>query len=249
MAAPQTGDGVFVGVRGGPGTQDATRIAYVNLSLRNLLTEAYGIRAYQVAGPDWIDTERYDITAKLAEGASKDQVRAMLQNLLADRFRAVIHHETRDFPIFELTVAKSGSKLQASSSAPPATADSKGQLPPAGTSMMMTVKNGVNRLIAGKQTLETLARVLENEVGTRVVDQTGIKGTYDFTLDFVRDSGRAIDQFKGLPPGPAAAPDGLGDAPGLATALQEQLGLRLEKARGPLDVIVVDQANKRPSDN
>jgi uncharacterized protein (TIGR03435 family) len=115
--------------------------------------------------------------------------------------------------------------------------------------MMMTVKNGVNRLIAGKQTLETLARVLENEVGSHVVDRTGLTGTYDFTLDFVRDSGRAIDAFKGLPPGLAATPDGLGDAPGLATALQEQLGLKLEKARGPLDVIVVDQANKIPSDN
>jgi uncharacterized protein (TIGR03435 family) len=70
-AAPQTGGGVFVGVRGGPGTQDSTRITYVNESLRNLLTEAYGVRAYQVSGPDWIDTERYDIAAKIAEGATK----------------------------------------------------------------------------------------------------------------------------------------------------------------------------------
>ena len=235
LAAPQTGDGVFVGVRGGPGTQDATRITYVNLSLRNLLTEAYRVRAYQVTGPDWIDTERYDITAKVAEGATKDQVRVMLQNLLADRLRAVVHHETRDFPIFELTVAKSGSKLQPSSSASPG--------------MMMTAKNGQNRLTASGQTLETLARVLENEVGNHVVDKTGLTGTYDFTLDFVR----AIDAFKGLPPGPAASTDrvadSLGDAPGLGTALQEQLGLRLEKARGPLDVIVVDRANKAPSDN
>jgi len=67
LAAAQTGGGTFVGVRGGPGTPDATRIAYVNESLRNLLTEAYDVRAYQVSGPDWIDTERYDITAKTAE--------------------------------------------------------------------------------------------------------------------------------------------------------------------------------------
>src|SRR5260221_14597849 len=66
-AAPQTGGGPFVGIRGGPGTQDATRITYVNESLRNLLTEAYGLKAYQVAGPEWIDTERYDIVAKVAE--------------------------------------------------------------------------------------------------------------------------------------------------------------------------------------
>jgi uncharacterized protein (TIGR03435 family) len=240
LAAPQTGGGAFVGIRRGPGTQDATRITYVNESLRNLLTEAYGVKAWQVAGPDWIDTERYDITAKIAEGAGKDQVRVMLQNLLTERFGAVVHHETRDFPIFELTIAKSGSKLRSSSSAPPAAADSNGPPPSGGTGMMMTMQNGVNRLIAGRQTLETLARVLENGVGSHVSDKTGLTGTYDFALDFVRDLGRTIDQFKGLRPGPSAAVDGLGDAPGLASALQEQFGIRLEKARGQLDVIVVD---------
>jgi uncharacterized protein (TIGR03435 family) len=209
LTAPPTGDGIFVGVRGGPGSQDATRITYVNESLRNLLTEAYGVRDYQVFGPDWIDTQRYDIAAKVAEGATKDQVRVMLQTLLADRFKVVLHHETRDFPIFELTVAKSGSKLKPSSSAPPAAADGKvpnpigsdgfPQLPTGATGMIGAMHNGVNRLIAGKQTLETLAKVLENEVGTRVVDRTGLTGTYDFNLDYVRDQGRAIGQFRGLP--------------------------------------------------
>jgi len=259
LAAPQIGGGVFVGVRGGPGTQDSTRITYVNESLRNLLTEAYAVKAYQVSGPDWIDTQRYDIVAKIAEGATKDQVRVMLQTLLADRFKAVLHHETRDFPIFELTVARSGPKLKPSSSAPPAPADGKGpnpigsdgfpQLPPGATGMMGAMHNGVNRIIAGKQTLEALARVLENEVGTRVVDRTGLTGAYDFNLDYVRDQGRAISQFTGLPPGTAPAADDFGGAPALSTALQEQLGLKLEKAKAPLDVIVVEQANKTPTDN
>jgi len=257
-AAPQTG-GTFVGVRGGPGTPDATRISYVNESLRNLLTEAYGLKAYQVAGPDWIDTERYDIVAKVADGATKDEVRVMLQNLLADRFRTILHHEAREFPIFELTVAKSGSKLKQSSSVPPAATESKAsgpigsdgfpQLPPGATAMMGAMHNGVSRLIAGRQTVEALARVLENEVGSRVVDKTGLTGIYDFTLDYVRDPGRAISQFKGLPSGAAATVEDLPDAPGISTALQEQLGLRLEKAKGPLDVIVVDQASKTPTNN
>jgi uncharacterized protein (TIGR03435 family) len=82
-----------------------------------------------------------------------------------------------------------------------------------------------------------------------VVDKTGLTGTYDFDLDYVRDQGRAISQFKGLPPAPAAAADDSGGAPALSTALQEQLGLKLEKAKGPLDVIVVDRANKTPTDN
>lgn len=258
-AAPQTGAGVFVGVRGGPGTQDPTRISYVNESLRNLLTEACAVRAWQVSGPDWIDTERYDITAKVAEGVTKDQVRAMLQQLLADRFKTVLRHEPRDFPVFELTVAKSGAKLKPSSSVPPDPAASKApnpvgtdgfpQLPPGATAMMGATHNGVSRIIAGNQTVEALAKVLENEVGTRVLDKTGLTGTYDFHLDYIRDQSRAINQFKGLPPGSPPAVDDSAEAPALSTALQEQLGLRLEKAKAPLDVIVVEKANKTPTDN
>jgi len=171
LAAPQTGDGVFVGVRGGPGTQDPTRITYVNESFRNLVMEAYGVRAYQVSGPGWIDTQRYDIAAKVAEGANKDQVRVMLQNLLGDRFRLVLHHEARDFPVFELTVARSGSKLRTSSSspAPPAATGSKApnpigsdgfpQLPHGATGMMGAMHNGISRLIAGNQTVGALAKL------------------------------------------------------------------------------------------
>jgi uncharacterized protein (TIGR03435 family) len=123
----------------------------------------------------------------VSEGATKDQVRVMLQTLFADRFKAVLHHETREFPIFELTVAKSGSKLRASSSAPPAATGSKGpnpigddgfpQLPPGARGMIGARHNGINRLIGGKQTLEALAKVLENEVGSHVVDKTGLAGS------------------------------------------------------------------------
>jgi uncharacterized protein (TIGR03435 family) len=258
LSAPQTGGGVFVGVRGGPGTKDPMRINYVNESLRNLLTEAYSVRLYQVSGPDWIDAERYDISATIAAGATKDQVQLMLQKLLAERFKAILHHEARDFPVFELTVAKSGSKLRESSSVPAAaTGDSKGsnpigsdgfpQLPPGATGMMGAMHNGISRLIAGKQTLGALAKVLENELGTKVYDKTGLTGTYDFTLDYIRDQSRALNQFKGLP-GATAADDSV-EAPAIATALQEQLGLRLIRTKAPLDVIVLDQASKTPTEN
>jgi uncharacterized protein (TIGR03435 family) len=83
-------------------------------------------------------------------------------------------------------------------------------------------------------------------VGSHVVNRTGLCGTYDFRLDYVCDPGRAISQFKGLPPGSAAAADASTEAPGLSTALQEQLGLKLERTKGPVDVIVVDRANKTP---
>jgi uncharacterized protein (TIGR03435 family) len=259
LAAPQTGGGTFVGVRGGPGTRDPTRITYVNESLRNLLTEAFGVRAYQVSGPDWMDAQRYDITATAADGATTDNVRIMLKNLLADRFKAVLHLEMRDFPIFELAVAKSGSKVRPSSSAPPPAtvsnapnpigSDGFPQLPEGATGMMGAMHNGVSRLIGRKQTLDALAKVLENELGTHVVNRTGLIGTYDFTVDYVRDQSRAISQFKGLPPPPAPASDDSNGAPVLSTALQEQLGLRLEKTKGPLDVVVLDQASKTPTGN
>jgi uncharacterized protein (TIGR03435 family) len=112
--------------------------------------------------------------------------------------------------------------------------------------MMGARHSGVNRLIAGNQTLEALAKVLESEVGTRVVDRTGLTGTYNFTLDYVRDQGRAINQFTGLSVG---STDDSSDAPGISTALQEQLGLRLVKTKAPLDVVVVDQGNKTPTEN
>jgi uncharacterized protein (TIGR03435 family) len=248
-AAQQTGGAVFAGIRGGPGTQDATRISYMNQSFRNLLTEAYGINAWQLSGPDWMGAQRYDIVAGIPEGATKDQVHLMLQNLLVDRFKAVVRRESRDFPIFTLTVAKSGSKLKPSSTEPSATAstgpnpigsDGFPQLSPGATALMGVMHNGVLRLLAGKQTMQELARALENEFGTRVVDNTGLTGTYDFTLTYVRDLGSAA----GAPVLADNSP-----APDLATALQEQLGLKVEKSRGPVEVIVLVSANKIPTEN
>lgn len=91
---------------GGAGTQDPNRISYLNESLRNLLSEAYSVRLVQIFGPAWIDTERFDIVATLAPNSTREQSRTMLQKLITDRFHAVIHHEQREFPVFDLT--KSG---------------------------------------------------------------------------------------------------------------------------------------------
>ena len=236
-AAPQTGGGTFVGFRGGPGTQDPNRISYVNESLRNLLSEAYSMKLYQVFGPAWIDTERYDIVATLAPNSARDQSRTMLQNLITIRFQAAIHHEQREFPVFDLTIAKSGSKLT-----PSAATSNPG--------MNMATKNGQGRLTGTKKTIADLAKVLEIEVGTRVVDKTGLTGNFDFTLEFVRDTGRVMSAFNGLPQLPFATADNpANDSPGLSTALQDQLGLKLDRAKGMLDVIVVDRADKTPTEN
>jgi uncharacterized protein (TIGR03435 family) len=236
-AAPQTGGGAYVGIRGGPGTQDPNRISYVNQSLRTLLGEAYSLKLFQIFGPDWIDTERFDILATLAPNSTRDQSRIMLQHLLADRFQAAIHHEQREFPVFELTVAKSGAKLTHSpeSSSP---------------GMNMMTKNGLGRLTATKKTITNLAGALEMEVGTTVVDKTGLTGDFDFTLEFVRDMGRQINAFKGIAQSqPIPVESQTTDGPGLSTALEDQLGLKLDRAKGMLDTIVLDRANKTPTEN
>jgi uncharacterized protein (TIGR03435 family) len=254
-----------------------------------LLTIAYNIKPYQISGPSWIDSERYDVTATVPEGTTKEQSSVMLQNLLAERFGIKLHHETKDLPRYELTVAKNGPKLKPAAAdpnerddapppplpngPPPIGKDGFPQLPPGrkGMMMMMTPK-GVH-MATGMSTVSNLADMLGNMLASPVVDKTGLTGAYEFTLDFSRESMQG-DPL-GMPPPPGkggAGPIGVGaivtgpgpgpapengpasaadqpDAPSLFVAVQEQLGLKLDKKRGPLDLIVIDHAEKVPTEN
>ena len=122
-SAPPAGRGVFMpGGRGGPGSNDPGRVTYNLTSLRDLLVNAYGIKHNQISGePDWLDTQRFYIVAKVPEGATKEQVKIMLQNLLADRFKLAVHRETKEMPMYALAVAGKGPKLKETtvSDAPP----------------------------------------------------------------------------------------------------------------------------------
>jgi len=113
-AAPQAGRGMMRGMRGGPGTPDPTRITYTNATLTMLLTMAYNVKRYQITAPAWFDSEGYDITAKIPEGTPMAQFRVMLQNLLAERFKVVLHKESKELPSYNLVVAKGGPKLKES---------------------------------------------------------------------------------------------------------------------------------------
>ena len=99
-------------MRGGPGSPDPGQITYSNVSLKQVLTNAYGIKSYQISGPKWLDSERFDIVAKIAMGSTKEQFQMMLQNLLAERFKLAVHHETKELPIYALVVGKGGPKLK-----------------------------------------------------------------------------------------------------------------------------------------
>lgn len=204
-AAPITGNFIRVGMRGGPGTPDPGQITYTNVTVKNVLTQAYGVKGFQISGPGWLDSERYDIVAKLPRGATKAEFMAMLQNLLAERFKLTLHREKKDLPMYALVVGKNGPKLKESAqeAAPkeggpvdgsaatmgkltmgrdgfpvlPAAAGGRG-------AMAMTMMNGNARMTANGQTMAGLAEMLSNQLDLPVVDMTGLTGKYDYTLYF-----------------------------------------------------------------
>jgi uncharacterized protein (TIGR03435 family) len=215
-----------------------------NESLKNLMQwEAYDIPASRIlGGPKWLDSTRFDIEAKMDEATatqlkaldrqqSRIESMAMFQQLLADRFKLAVHWETRELPVYALAVAKNGAKLQAAK-------DASGN---SGTSV--SSHDSAVQFKATGQTLEQLAQSLSStatqELGREVIDKTGIQGKYDFALNWTRDSGAT-----------APAPDGSAKetSPSIFTAIQEQLGLKLEPSKGPVRVLVVDHA-EMPSAN
>jgi len=113
-AAPIAGNGIRVMLRGGPGTPDPGQITYTNVTVKNVLTNAYGVKSFQISGPGWLDSERYDIVAKLPRGATKAEFMVMLQNLLAERFKLTLHREKKDLPMYALVVGKNGPKMKES---------------------------------------------------------------------------------------------------------------------------------------
>ncbi len=249
------GDRVYFGpARGGPGTPDPGQITWTYARFLDLLMTAYDVKNYQISGPGWLSDERYDVVAKLPAGATKEQVRAMWQSLLAERFGLVVHHESREFQVDELVIAKGGSKVK--ESAEDADALLAGKPPElkdgniSGPGMIVTIMPGPNgataHAYAKSVPISRLTGTVGNVVNRPVLDKTGLTGTYDFTLEF------AISMPGAPPPVPGGqAPGDIAGDPGpnIDAALQQQLGLRLVDSRAKLDVIVVDKAEKVPSAN
>ncbi len=240
--------------RGGPGTSDPERMNFQYITMKLLLLTAYGLPANQIFGPPWIDSEHYDITAKVPPGATKEQVNVMLQNLLADRFKLVVHREAREMPLYELTVGKGGSKLKPYVEDPNAPTPERGKpnfgkdgnpIPPPG-GIVLTMGGPTRRIAAARATvggMPGLALTLGNELGRPVIDKTGLDGYYDYTLEF-RPQGPAA-----APPGQQPPPASDSDAPDIVTAVEEQLGLKLVAKKGPVEVVVVDSGEKAPTEN
>jgi uncharacterized protein (TIGR03435 family) len=203
------------------------RLTVQNMSLKSLIMAFYKVQQFQVTGgPKWIDSDRFDILAKLADDAAGPSPRgpegaarliAAAQALLADRFHLVVREETRPISGYSLVIAKSGFKLK------PAEGD--------GSS---TVRTGRGTLRASALSMERFATSLSTIVDTPVVDGTGLRGGFDFTLEWVPDE---MADSTGTPARPT-----------LYTALQESLGLKLESRKVPVPVFVVERA-ERPESN
>jgi uncharacterized protein (TIGR03435 family) len=229
------------------------RLAVACASLRDLIAFAYGLRTDQITeGPSWIASDRYAIEATTAGNTPGSHIAGtMLQALLEDRFKLVVHRETRQLPVYELTVLRNGLKLQPTKegSCTPFSRDSP-PLPPApGTTRLpfcgfpRSGRSGSTWTLEGQgirmgALAESLSRL---QVGRSVIDKTGMPGTYDVHLKWTADP--APPDNPGAPP----AVDDLSE-PFLFTAVREQLGLRIESAKGPVEVVVIDHA-ERPTEN
>jgi uncharacterized protein (TIGR03435 family) len=256
VSPSQTGRG---SMRGGPGTADPSRISFTNVTLFNVMLRAYDLQSFQLSAPDWLSSQRYDITAPVPPGTSKEQCNRMLQTLLRERFHIVLHHETKELQGYELVAGRGGSKLKPSSESPAAASppqssppkiDSNGypQLSGPGLVMMEAAKAGavIVFLTARAQSLSALTELMSREFQMPINDKTGLEGRFDFKLEFAPRPPGALPP----PPSPDGPPGPENDAaPNLTTAVQQQLGLRLDSRKVPTDVVVIDRADKVPTEN
>lgn len=230
---------------------DRSMIHYVNVSLRDLIRVAYGVKNFQISGPDWIGN-RFDIEAKYPAGATEDQVPEMLQSLLRDRFKLQLHRDTKELAVYALVVDKNGPKLKAAQTKTPDDPDEPTRRPGTpvrGNLQFLMGPSGVH-VIGPAVTLSALSEALSHFTNKPIVDQTGIQGQYDFDLTFVPEN--MLRMAKG-PGGPRQGPDGTGDAqsePRISIFdAMRRYGLKLESRKAPLTLLVVDHIEKKPTEN
>lgn len=247
--------------RNSPGT---VHIVGANVSF--LIQQAYDVRAFQISGgPGWINSDRYDVMAKIESAAppadpadvpdqrkAMEQQRERLRALLEERCHLKIHHETKELQAYMLIPAKGGSKLK---QAAPAAADQDKKDPdrPQGPFLRM----GRGQLIGQSVPMDYLVKILAQQLGRPVIDKTGLTGGYDFILEWTPESGPGLGPGFGSPGASVSgkepprldnpAPDET-SGPSIFAAIQEQLGLKLESRKEPTDTIVIDSIEK-PSEN
>lgn len=220
-----------------PSSADARGVTYTfvqgggvrisNGTLKGIIEMAYDVRQFQISGgPGWMDSDRYDIFAKAGDGnparlseALIAETRKKLQVLLAERFQMVARRDAREMPVFELVAGKSGPKLKESD--------------PSAPEGRSGIQAGCGQMTGTKATMAVLAAVLSRNLERPVLDKTDLPGKFDFRIEWTPDAGPCPE-----------APETAADGPSLFTALQSQLGLKLEPAKAPVEVIVIEHAEK-----
>jgi bla regulator protein blaR1 len=219
---------VSLGIR--PGNHFGT----TNASLKTLIGFAYDLRDHQISGgPNWLDSARFDIDAKpdpaviIPKGPDgAGQMRLMVRSLLADRFKFAAHRESRQEQVYELVVDKGGLKMK--------------EAAPLGPNQGFGLRMGRSELIGTGSPVALLANQLSQRLGRSVIDKTGLTAKYDFTLKWTPDPGPAAGKPEPDDGEPAPDPNG----PSIFTAIQQDLGLKLQSAKGPVEVLVIDHAEK-----
>ena len=253
--SPDRGGGRIVvgmtGREGGPGAGDPTRVRYAVIDMRFLISESYGERGLRIVGPDWVDHEFYQVDATLPPGTTLEQFRAMLQHLLADRFKLVCRRENKEVRGYSLVVAKNGPKVKESDLEPPPPGATPAprprnlpvgpdgyKVPPRRAGSFVEDRGDRERITFQGVAMDSFAYSLSGLAGGPVSDATGLKGRYDFTLTVSK-------------PGPPSAPgtDAADVPPDVFGAIQEQLGLKLEAKSAAEPRLVIDHVEKVPTEN
>ena len=209
-------------------------LAATNVTAHMVLTQAFHLNDNQLANePDWAKTERFDIQAKVADAddaalakLTQDQKRGFFEQVLKERFGLVAHHETRELPEYALVAAKGGVKLVDGKADPKVSSDMRSG------GFRTQGRGGVMMIDCANMPIDLLLQFLSNETGRKIVDKVGLTGKYSYTLNWRPELGQA------------AAGDSADSTPDLFTAIQEQLGLKLEPMKGPVDVLVIDHLER-----
>ena len=247
---------------GGP---DASRFAATNATAIMLIEFAYNMKDSQISGqPGWTASDKFDIDAKVEDSVAEqlqklprtqqlDQMRLMVQSLLADRFGLKVTHNTKELSEYALVVAKNGPKLKEvappdaqANSAPPTPGNP--MVPPPGGFLMTMGPGGEANVTAKAAPITNLINLLSRQLGREIVDRTGLKGTYDISLRWTSDTGLGGGPLPSGTQGPDTGPPPDSSGTSIFTAIQEQLGLKLESTKGPVDTIVIDHIEE-PSAN
>jgi uncharacterized protein (TIGR03435 family) len=234
------------------GAGNSGRMVATNVSLRMLITIAYKVKNFQVSGGgSFLDSDRYDVEAKPPEGKfTEAEYLAMLQSLLEDRFKLEVHRERKEMPVYALLPAKTGIKIPdfkegSCTEFDPNTPQAPRQPSQPPTMYCGNFMMGPDTLMGSKLRMAAFTDALSNILGRTVVDKTGVTGAFNVRLEFTRDGVANFGPNGAGAPGPATeGPPADSTRPTIFTAIQEQLGLRLESEKGPVEVLVVDHAEK-----